>query len=92
MRRVRETKLRLLRGRAVSFSALRLWPVSVASVWRMGATPVTSTDWETSPTSSLTSTRAIWLTSILKGPSCAFLKPESSAVRRYSPMGRKRIL
>ena len=50
-------------------------PVAVDSVCRIGATSVTSTVTPVSPTCRLTSSRAIWLTSSLNGPTTDLLKP-----------------
>ena len=77
---VSETKFRPFSGRFVACVLLMTSPVCVLSVCRMGATPVTSTDSVTAPTSIFTSTLAVWLTSSLKGPSTVLLKLGASAV------------
>ena len=57
--RVRLAKLRPFNGIELSRSLVSESPVAVDSVCKIGATPVISTDCETSPTSSLISTFAI---------------------------------
>ena len=56
---VRLAKLRPFSGSDVSLVEVIVSPVAVDSVWRIGATPVTSTVCVISPSSIFTSTRAI---------------------------------
>ena len=72
--------MRPFSGSDSALEELMTSPVWVVSVWIMGATSLISTVCAMSPTSSVTSTRAVWSTSSRNGGITAFLNPVTSAV------------
>ena len=87
--RVRLTKLRPFKGRVLICSSTTVAPSSDDAVWRSGVSAWISTTSVIAPSSSARSMRTFWSTPSRTFVFEAFLKPVSSALMVYVPVGMR---